>query len=230
MASRASGQRRDGQAGGPLGGRTITTGQGAWWAQCWLTEPRSKPEKPPCPREPTISSSAPWAAARRARAGSSATVEVVISTSLGTPATALTRAASHSSRSCGARSTSSSLAPGIGSHSQNACRALRLVWRSLASFRANRSVSFEVSEPSMPTTITPVRSPPLERPTSYSNGCRPSHTFVAIGVAPRLGRAGSAACGRSARSASAGRASAGAGFGMGRAPPRRSSSRQRTRS
>ena len=36
----------------------ITTGQAAWWAHCWLTEPSSSPAKPPRPREPTTRSSA----------------------------------------------------------------------------------------------------------------------------------------------------------------------------
>ena len=47
---------------------TTTTGQRAWWVHCWLTDPRSSPAKPPRPREPTTSRSAPWAASSSADA------------------------------------------------------------------------------------------------------------------------------------------------------------------
>ena len=40
--------------------RRTTTGQAACATTCWLTEPSSMPAKPPCPRDPTTSRSAPW--------------------------------------------------------------------------------------------------------------------------------------------------------------------------
>ncbi len=42
--------------------RTMRTAHGAWSATCWLTEPRRRRSKPPSPREPTTSKSAPSAA------------------------------------------------------------------------------------------------------------------------------------------------------------------------
>ena len=48
---------------------TITTGQCACAAHCWLTDPSSRPAKPPCPREPTTSSSAPSDSLRSTAAG-----------------------------------------------------------------------------------------------------------------------------------------------------------------
>ena len=49
--------------------RMITTGHGAWWTQCWLTEPSSASENPPSPRLPTTSRSAPRAALSSTRGG-----------------------------------------------------------------------------------------------------------------------------------------------------------------
>src|SRR5581483_11694813 len=51
--------------GGQAAGGMITTGQGAWWATCWLTEPSRRPLNPPRPRDPTTSRSAPLAASTR---------------------------------------------------------------------------------------------------------------------------------------------------------------------
>jgi hypothetical protein len=79
--------------------RTITAGQVAWWAHCTLAEPSRRSAKPPCPREPSISNSALYAAASSAGTGSSSTVDCVISTSPTSPTTSRTRSASHSSRS-----------------------------------------------------------------------------------------------------------------------------------
>jgi hypothetical protein len=39
--------------------RKTTTGQCAWWTQCWLTDPSSMPANAPSPREP-ITSSCAW--------------------------------------------------------------------------------------------------------------------------------------------------------------------------
>ena len=49
-----------GRCGGqsPAGWRTTTTGHGAWSTTCWLTDPSSRPLKPPRPREPTTTRSA----------------------------------------------------------------------------------------------------------------------------------------------------------------------------
>ena len=47
----------------------MTTGQAAWWAHCWLTEPSSSPAKPPWPREPTTSRSASRDSSTRTAAG-----------------------------------------------------------------------------------------------------------------------------------------------------------------
>ncbi|TCM50576.1 ABC transporter family protein [Kribbella sp. VKM Ac-2568] len=52
-----------------IGQRTMATGQGAWCRTCWPVEPSSRPVKPPRPREPTTTRSAPSAACRSARAG-----------------------------------------------------------------------------------------------------------------------------------------------------------------
>ena len=43
----------------------LTTGHGAWWAHCWLTDPSSRPVNPPCPLEPTTSSVASLARSSR---------------------------------------------------------------------------------------------------------------------------------------------------------------------
>lgn len=49
--------------------RTTVTGHGAWLTQWSLTDPRSIPVNPPCPRLPTTSIDAPLAAARSTGAG-----------------------------------------------------------------------------------------------------------------------------------------------------------------
>ena len=59
--------------------RTMTTGHGAWCTQCWLTEPSSASVKPPWPRLPTTSRSAPPAASSRTCAAlPSRTVELTL--------------------------------------------------------------------------------------------------------------------------------------------------------
>lgn len=55
----------------PLLGRTIRTGQGAWWATWLETDPSRRPAKPPCPRDPTMSRSASLAASTSAAAAAS---------------------------------------------------------------------------------------------------------------------------------------------------------------
>ena len=57
----------------------MTTGHRAWCTQCWLTEPSSASAKPPCPRLPTTSKSAPCAASIRTCAAlPSRTVELTL--------------------------------------------------------------------------------------------------------------------------------------------------------
>jgi hypothetical protein len=51
------------------GPEVITTGHGAWWVTWLLTEPMSRRAKPPLPRAPTTSRSAPAAALISSSAG-----------------------------------------------------------------------------------------------------------------------------------------------------------------
>src|SRR5262249_34813853 len=120
---------------------TITTGQVAWCAHCWPTEPSSKPLKPPRPREPTTSTSAPRASATR--------------TSAAWPL----------------RRTGVTLTPdNVAAASCQAATAFTSACRACASFSANSSARTAPSEPSTPTTIVALisllsfRSLPFDSP------------------------------------------------------------------
>ena len=62
--------------------RITTTGHGACATTCSLTEPNNMPATAPCPREPTMSRSAPAAAVSRTSAGGPrSTLTLIVSTS-----------------------------------------------------------------------------------------------------------------------------------------------------
>ena len=61
----------------------MTTGQWAWWAHRWLTDPMTSSSNPPSPRDPRTSSSAPALASTRALPGGGPAVGPTTSTSAG---------------------------------------------------------------------------------------------------------------------------------------------------
>src|SRR6266540_2039431 len=137
-------------------GCTMATGQTAWCSTAELTDPSSRPRKPPRPRDPTTSNWAFWAAVTSDWAGCPA---VARSSTCTRGCWRRQRARQAVSRSRSVRSRAApSVSPGrpvgqtcaAGVHARTAMTGTP---RSAASSKANRAARLAVSDPSMPTAI-----------------------------------------------------------------------------
>ena len=84
----------------PVGERTTTTGQVAWWTHCWPTEPRRRSAKPPGPRDPTTRRSPGRAASVKTSAGRHWIIWGSISISALSAPASVSACASSSSAAC----------------------------------------------------------------------------------------------------------------------------------